>query len=100
MNLQDYSKIVLDHDPAIGEEEEEEEEGVLCLCVCVCVCMAPRLTAHSKFYEFSPSRVVAIPWLTTEQSFLSGHALAPCFANRFLLAIPWLTAAPTVSWWP
>ena len=37
MNLQDYSKIVLDHDPAIGEEEEEEEEGVLCLCVCVCV---------------------------------------------------------------
>ena len=31
MNLQEYSKIVLDHDPAIGEEEEEE--GVLCLCV-------------------------------------------------------------------
>ena len=36
MNLQDYSKIVLDHDPAIGEEEEEEE-GVLCLCVCACI---------------------------------------------------------------
>ena len=35
MNLQEYSKIVLDHDPAIGEEEEEE--GVLCLCVCVCI---------------------------------------------------------------
>ena len=34
MNLQEYSKIVLDHDPAIGEEEEE---GVLCLCVCVCI---------------------------------------------------------------
>ena len=35
MNLQEYSKIVLDHDPTIGEEEEEE--GVLCLCVCVCI---------------------------------------------------------------
>ena len=35
MNVQEYSKIVLDHDPAIGEEEEEE--GVLCLCVCVCI---------------------------------------------------------------
>ena len=33
--MQEYSKIVLDHDPAIGEEEEEE--GVLCLCVCVCI---------------------------------------------------------------